>query len=347
MTGRTNECVTITGPREVTAVSNDIPVPSPNEVLIRTAFSGISAGTEMNVYRGDAPQWRSRQDADSGLFVPGEAEWTYPLVYGYANVGTVEEVGGAVTAVAPGAHVFSYRPHCSWVTAPEGAVVMLPELPDLRRGVFVANLNTAFNGVLDARPSVGDVVAVSGLGVIGLLLVRLLRRSGAGLVIGVDRLDYRRLHALDAGADHVFDPGDEVAEAVRELTGGRGADIVVEASGAASALNDAIRIVGVEGLVIALSWYGGTFEGLRLGGEFHHNRVRIRSSQVGAVNPDLSPRWTPERRMACALDLLAELPLEEYITHTYAPADAQAAYSLLDAPSEDVIQCVFSFREGS
>ena len=183
---RTNACVTITGPRTVAAIASDVPELSANEVLIRTLFSGISAGTEMNVYRGSAPQWQSRQDADSALFVPGEPEWTYPLVYGYANVGVVEEVGREVVRVAPGTTVFSYKPHCSWVTAPADQVVVLPELADVRRGVFLANLNTALNGVLDARPSLGDVVVVSGLGVIGLLATRLLRRAGVGLVIGID-----------------------------------------------------------------------------------------------------------------------------------------------------------------
>jgi len=344
MSGRTRQCVTITAPRAVAVATMEAPVPAPNEVLIRTAFSGISAGTEMNVYRGDAPQWRSRQDAGSALFVPGEPDFTYPLVYGYANVGTVEEVGAAVETVAPGTLVFSYTPHCSWVVAAAEGVVALPELADVRRGVFLANLSTALNGVLDARPSIGDVVVVSGLGVIGLLVTRLMRRAGAGLVVGVDRLDHRRRRALEAGANHVLDPGDSVAEAVRDLTNGRGADIVVEASGAAPALNEAIRIVGFEGLVIALSWYGGTFEGLRLSGEFHHNRVRIRSSQVGAVNPELGPRWSVERRTQLALGLLAELPLEEYITHEFAPSDASRAYGLIDSLSDDVIQCVFTFR---
>jgi 2-desacetyl-2-hydroxyethyl bacteriochlorophyllide A dehydrogenase len=343
---RPNQCVTITGPRAVEARAGETPTPAPGEVLIRTAYSGISAGTEMNVYRGDAPQWRSRQDTNSALFVNDEPEWTYPLVYGYANVGVVEELGSGVTQVQQGTQVFSYKPHCTWVTAPADQIVVLPELADVRRGVFVANLNTAYNGVLDARPSVGDVVVVSGLGVIGQLLILLLKRAGVGTLIGVDRVDSRRRRALAYGADHVFDPGDGVAEAVRELTGGRGADIVVEASGASAALHDAIRIVGFEGLVLALSWYGGTFEGLRLSGEFHHNRIRIRSSQVGAINPDLSPRWTPERRMAYSLDLLTELPLENYITHAFAPDDAQAAYTLLDTLAEDVVQCVFEYETG-
>src|SRR5438093_11071554 len=78
-----------------------------------------------------------------------------------------------------------------------------------------------------------------------------------------------------------------VAEKVRALTQNRGADVVIEVSGAAPALNEAIRTVGLGGRVVAMSWYGGTFESLNLAGEFHHKRPRILSSRVGWVNAGL------------------------------------------------------------
>ena len=137
-----------------------------------------------------------------------------------------------------------------------------------------------------------------------------------------------------------------MAGIVRELTGGRGADIVIEVSGAAPALNDAIRTVGFGALVVAMSWYGGSFETLSLSGEFHHNRVRIRSSQVGAVNPDLGPLWSSERRMEIALGLLSELPLAEYVTHEFAPSQAPQAYAMIDGRDPDVLQCIFRYADG-
>src|SRR4051794_18215694 len=128
MTEPANECVTIVGPRSVAVVMGEVPRPAPHEVLIRTAFSGISAGTEMNVYRGTAPQWQHRQVPGSSLFVRDQPEWSYPLVYGYANVGTIEEVGAAVESLTSGMVVFTYKPHCSWVTATADEVVILPPL---------------------------------------------------------------------------------------------------------------------------------------------------------------------------------------------------------------------------
>jgi threonine dehydrogenase-like Zn-dependent dehydrogenase len=118
---------------------------------------------------------------------------------------------------------------------------------------------------------------------------------------------------------------------------------VIDASGASPALSAAIRCVGVDGLVIALSWYGATIESLELGAEFHHNRVRIRSSQAGHVSPELGRLWSEDRRNLLALDLLAEFPLERYITHEFAPAEASEAYARLDSRDPGVLQCVFTF----
>jgi 2-desacetyl-2-hydroxyethyl bacteriochlorophyllide A dehydrogenase len=336
--------VVFTAPRQAAVRNEPIPTPAAGELLVRTICSGISAGTELNVYRGVAPQWRRRQDRSSHLFVADEPEWEYPLVYGYANVGIVVATGSEVQEPLIGETVFSFRPHRAWNVVGAEEVIRLPPLADVRRGVFLANLTTALNGVLDAHPNLGDVVVVSGLGIVGLLVTRLVRRAGAGLVIGVDQLALRRDRALDAGADIVLEPANGVPEAVLELTGGRGADIVIDASGAAPALGDAIRSVGLDGLVVAVSWYGGTFESLELGAEFHHNRVRIRSSQVENVSPELGRLWSAERRNALSLKLLQELPLERYITHEFAPADAPEAYTRLDRRDPDVLQCVFTFE---
>ena len=342
---RRNPTVIITGPREVGLRDEPIPSPGEGEVLVETICSGISAGTELNVYRGVAPQWRRRQDRESHLFVADEPQWTYPLVYGYANVGTVAAAGPGARQSLVGETVFSYQPHRAWNVVAEQDLICLPPLADVRRGVFYANLTTALNGVLDAHPNLGDVVVVSGLGVIGLLVTRLLRRAGAGLVIGVDEIALRRELAFEAGANVVLQPSDGVPEAVLEHTGGRGADIVIDASGAAPALNAAIRSVGVDGLVVALSWYGGTIDALELGAEFHHNRVRIHSSQGDHVSPELGRLWSLERRNALSLELLAELPLEGYITHEFAPEAAPDAYGRLDRREPDVVQCVFTFTE--
>jgi 2-desacetyl-2-hydroxyethyl bacteriochlorophyllide A dehydrogenase len=338
-----NPTVTIVGPRRVEVRNEPVRRPGRGEVLTQTLYSGISAGTELNVYRGLAPQWRRRQDEASGLFKDDGPEWRYPLVYGYANVGTVAEVGEGLDRRLLGETVFGYQPHRRFNTVDYAATTRLPALDDPRRGIFLANVNTALNGVLDARPALGEVVVVMGLGVIGLLVTRLVRRAGAGLVVAVDGVPARRRFAQDAGADLTLEPSDAVADVVRERTGGRGADVVIDVSGAPAALNAAIRTVGRDGRVIAMSWYSGAMDGLDLSAEFHHNRVRVRSSQVDHVNPDLGPLWSVARRNAVALDLVRELPLERYITTCVPPAGAPEAYALLDRRDPDTLQCVFDF----
>jgi 2-desacetyl-2-hydroxyethyl bacteriochlorophyllide A dehydrogenase len=341
---RSGKVVVITGPRHVEVQEQPVRDPEPHEVLIRTEVSGISAGTEMNVYRGFAPQWRRREDLTTGLFAPAEtADFTYPLIYGYANVGVVQEAGGAVTGVAPGDRVFSFSPHQEWSTVDAAQVTQLPTLRATEHGILLANLNTALNGVLDANPPLGAAVVVSGLGVIGLLATQLLGQAGVGYLAGIDRSAFRRSLAARFGAAETFEPGPNVAPAVRARTTNRGADIVLEVSGAAPALNEAIRIVGRNGLVVALSWYAGTFESLDLGGEFHHNRVRIRSSQVGEVNPDLGPLWSTERRGDMALGLLNVLELDPLFTHRFPIELAADAYDCVDQLEEGLVQCLFTY----
>jgi 2-desacetyl-2-hydroxyethyl bacteriochlorophyllide A dehydrogenase len=336
----------ITGPRQIEVREVEVPALGRTDVRIETMFSGISAGTEMNVYRGRAPQWRQRFDPPTRLFLPSDSpEWTYPLAYGYANVGRVVETGSQVVTPSIGDIVFTYLPHQSVVTCPAAATVRLPAGLDPRLGVLNANLNTALNGVLDARPVVGDAVVVSGLGVIGQLVTQLVRRAGAGLLVGVDRLKSRRDLALTAGANVVIDPAEGVAEKVRAVTGNRGADVVIEVSGAAPALNEAIRTAGLGGRVVAMSWYGGSFENLNLSGEFHHNRPRVISSMVAFVNPDLGPLWDTARRQQVVTGLLTELSLAPLFTHEFPIERAAEAYELVDQAPEGLVQCVLTYRD--
>jgi threonine dehydrogenase-like Zn-dependent dehydrogenase len=337
-----------TGPRDLVIREEALRGPGAGEVLVEALVSGISAGTELNVFRGHAPQWRQHMDRDTRLFLSdAEADWKWPARYGYALVGRVGAVGSGVTKLAKGDLVYTYSPHGRHAIVAEGAAILLGDLSNPELGVFFANINTAYNGVLDANPPLGADVVVSGLGVIGQLVVRLLKRNGARTIVGVDRIPMRRETATAGGATHVLDPDeDKVAETVRQLTAGRGADAVIEVSGAAPALNEAIRTAGYNGTVIAMSWYGGTFETLSLSGEFHHNRTRIISSQVGAINPYLGPLWSVGRRAGIArefMDFYAS-DLEGFITHRIPLADAARGYRLLDQGSPEVFQVLLDYR---
>ena len=119
MPATTAKAAVLAGPRKVEVCEVPVMGPAPSEVQIATLFSGISAGTEMNVYRGNAPQWQLRRDPSTKLFSQaGTPDWCYPLTYGYANVGRVIEKGDDVSSPSVGDVVFSYTPHQSVVVAP-------------------------------------------------------------------------------------------------------------------------------------------------------------------------------------------------------------------------------------
>jgi len=312
------ESLYFTGPYQLEVREEILADPKPGQVVIEAAVSGISAGTELNVYRGLAPQWRQRMDPATRLFTSeAGSDWKWPARYGYAMVGRISAIGESVSAFSLGDLVFAYAPHGRHAIVNDEKVVPLGEMQDEEIGVFFPNFNTAYNGVLDANVPLGGDVVVMGLGVVGQLVVRLLKRGGARTIVGVDHLALRRDFALRGGANQALQPADDVAGIVRRLTEGRGADVVVEVSGTAAGLNEAIRTAGFNGVVVALSWYGGTFEKLSLSGEFHHNRPRIIGSQVGAMSPFLGPLWSVQRRAAIVREYLSiyESDLRALITH--------------------------------
>ena len=306
----------------------------PNEVRVRAALSAISHGTEMLVYRGEV-------DAELALDLPTLAGgYGFPLKYGYASVGHAVAIGRDVRSVREGDLVFALHPHQDEYVVPETLARRLPDRTAPEHAVFLANLETAINVVLDAKPHLGEVVAVFGQGVVGLLVTQLLRRSGAR-VVAVEPSALRRSFAERCGAEAAIVPGDGAL--LRTLTGGRGADIAIDASGSPVALQEAIDCVASEGTVVVCSWYGDKPVPLDLGGRFHRGRVRLVSSQVGRIDPSLAPRWDRERRLGLAMDLLGDLVLAELITQRIPFARAAEAYALVDGRDSDTVQVVLDY----
>ena len=344
---QTARVVMMAGARRVEIADKPLRAPEPGEIQVRTLYSAISHGTEMNVYRGVAPQWDRVQDPATRPFLqqPGQATWHYPQPYGYANVGEVSRLGDGVTDFEIGDRVFCYVPHQTGYNVPAKAAVRLPSDLNPILGALFANLNTATNGILDARIVLGDNVVVFGQGVIGLLITQLACRSGAGSVIAVDRFARRLALAGEFGANVTLniDETQDVALAVRGLTEGRGADVVIDVTGAYGPSTRQCGQPRLNTWVIAMSWYHGTAASLDLSGEFHHNRITIRCSQVGSINPELGPHWSVERRMQMVLKLLTELKLQPLITHRVPFEQAAHAYQLVDEHPADVVQVILTY----
>ncbi len=290
----------------------------------------------MLVYRGEVPK-------DLPLDLPTFAgSYGFPIKYGYAVVGHVLDAGPDVESPAPGDPVFVHHPHQDVFVVPAETPVRLPDDLDPLLGVFAANLETALNVVHDTPLRLGETALVFGQGVVGLLVARLLTLSGAR-VLAVDPLEKRRELALAGGAHGAFEPGEDLGARVGEATAGRGADVVVEASGSEAALQAAIECVADEGTVVVASWYGTKPVSLALGGRFHRGRVRLRSSQVGRLNPELSARWDNARRMETVVGLLGRLRLEELVSHRVPFGEAPEAYRLVDERPEETVQVILDY----
>jgi 2-desacetyl-2-hydroxyethyl bacteriochlorophyllide A dehydrogenase len=344
--------VQITAPHHVEVIDQPAPELRPGQVRVRTSFSGISAGTELTAYRGSNPYLNKSWDPDQRLFVDDTTGVGYPLAgLGYSEVGQVVEVAPDVAddpSLPPvGTQVWGIWGHRSEAVLPaeklRGCTVPAGLAPIA--ATFARVGAVALNAVLAADVHLGETVAVFGQGVVGLLTTRLVRLSG-GTVVAVDALPGRLEKALEYGADVVLDARDGTAAAqIRKFTDGRGADVAIEISGSYPALHEAIRSVAVNGRVVASGFYQGDGAGLRLGDEFHHNRVGLICSQIGGVPPAVAGRWDQFRLNQTFLRLATDQQIDPagLVTHVIPVREAAAAYEMLDRSPHEALQVVLTF----
>ena len=349
MTGSQPAALLLKAPRELAFEPLELAALRPDEVRIRTLYSGVSAGTELSQYRGTNPFMNRRWDEVSRLFVASaEPSWSYPVRnLGYEEAGEIVEVGSAVTDVRVGQRVFGTWGHRTHHVARNDYARdrLMPDDADPRIGIFSHIGAVALNGVHDAGIRMGDLVVVFGLGVPGQIVAQAARASGA-TVIGVDPVQERRDVALKLGADRVLDPtAGSVAERIKSETGGRGADVCIEVSGAAPALAEAIRTVAYSSRVVAMGFFQGEARGLFLGEEFHHNRIQVVCSQISGIAPALRHRWDVHRLSSTFIQLLAQgrLDLAPLITHVVPFNEAAALFEKVDSSPHEVVQAVLSF----
>jgi len=284
----------VVGPGRGEIRAEPLPPADPARLRLRMLASGISRGTETLVFRGQVPASQHqamRCPFQAGTF-PG------PVKYGYCAVARVE----AGPAEWLGRRVFALHPHQDLFDLAPEAVLPVPDAVPTRRAVLAANLETALNGLWDAGALPGDRIAVVGCGVVGGLVASLAARLPGTQVTLVDRDAARAELARALGCDFALPdaaPGDQ--------------DLVIHASGAPEGLTTALGLAGFEATVLELSWYGDRPVAVPLGEAFHSRRLTLRSSQVGAVAPAQRPRWSHRRRLALALDLLADPVYEHFL----------------------------------
>lgn len=282
-----------------------LPDAGPDEVLVRTVYTGISRGTESVVFRGGVPSGeheRMRAPFQEGDF-PG------PVKYGYLNVGVVESGPAGMR----GRSAFTLFPHQSAFVVPESAVVLVPDGVPARRAVLAGAVETAVNVLWDAAPLVGDRITVVGAGMIGCAVARLARGIPGVevMVVDVDRSKAEVCERLDVVYAH---PEDAPFER----------DIVVEASATQEGLQFALAATATEGEIVVASWHGDRAVRLNLGADFHSRRLTIRSSQVGMVSPRRRASRTTRDRLGLSLRLLRDPAFDALLTDTSSWRDLPA-----------------------
>ncbi len=339
------QSVFFTRPYQVEVRDENLAPIGGGEVRVETLVSAISPGTELLFYRGQAPAGMPVDESIAALAgVVG-----YPLKYGYAAVGRVVDVGHGVPGEWVGKLVFAFHPHESAFNAKPEELIRVPSDISAEQAAFLPNMETALTLVLDGAPLIGEQVAVFGQGIVGLLTTALLARFPLASLITLDQYARRREVSLAAGAQASLDPTvEDWLENLRGLLQAdrpfEGADLAYELSGAPAALDQAVAATGYSGRVVIGSWYGNKRADLNLGGRFHRSRIRLISSQVSTIAPELRGRWTPERRFRAAWEMIRQVRPERFITHCFPISRAAEAYHLLDEHPAEAIQVMITYQ---
>ncbi|MBI3941765.1 MAG: zinc-binding dehydrogenase, partial [Chloroflexi bacterium] len=238
----------------------NLPEPGPHQFLVRVTRSQISAGTEMNFVRHGARAYSSRPELNIGSPVAGR-----PL--GYMTVGVVEMVGPGVTGYAPGDRVLTSGNHGShWLvdlkdTGPSNwyAEKLDDAIPDEQAGFAILG-DVALHGVRRAGLQIDESVAVFGAGIVGQITIQLARLSGAYLIIAVDLYPSRLEKARENGATHLVNANENPVAAIREITGGAGAETVFHCAAVPRILQTTMEAAADRGKVVLTGSAPGTAE---------------------------------------------------------------------------------------
>ncbi|MEW2512495.1 bi-domain-containing oxidoreductase [Streptomyces sp. NPDC046870] len=362
----------------------DVPVPGckPGGVLVRSAYSLISTGTElMKVSEAGMSMLgkaRSRPDqvakvmqsvATNGVpatyrKVMGKLDSYTPL--GYSLCGVVEQVGAGIDDVKAGDLVacagneHALHAELNWV--PKNLYVPVPDGLAPRHAAFGTVGSIALQGVRQGEPRLGEVALVIGLGLIGQLVVQLLTASGVR-VVGVDPDPVRCELAGRLGAAACGDPASAAVEtAVAELTGGLGVDQVYLAAGggsnqpvelAARLSRDRGRVVDIGKCRLDLPWnaYYEKELDVRFSRSYGPGRYDPEYELEGRDYPIGYVRWTERRNLACFLDLLARgsVDVEPLVSHVAEFDDAVETYRRLKDGELKAVAVLFRYprQEGT
>lgn len=264
---------------------------------VRTLYSLVSTGTERLIASGRVPE--SLYESMRVPYMGGS--FSFPVKYGYSLVGQVEK--GPDHLMEKYVHLL--HPHQDYCHVKAADVFVLPHNVPPQRAILASNLETTLNAIWDAQVSVGDKVLITGFGIIGSLLGRVLQNIPAVQVQVLEQDPLRRQMALQLG----FALAGKDAHYL---------DIAFHTSGSSAGLQESLDRVGPEGKVVELSWYGDQSVNIQLGGTFHSQRKQLISSQVSGLPADRLARWDYHRRKVTVFELLQDSAFDQHITRMVA-----------------------------
>lgn len=325
--------ITFVEPKVARLVDGEIAAPEAGEVQVKVAVSSVSSGTERANLIGDPN------------IAPGKgAEVTFPRTLGYSTAGTVVAVGEGVKDFKIGDRVaMIWTIHASYLNIKQEYVFKIPDSVSFEDAALFHISIFPLAAIRKCRLEMGESAIVMGMGVLGLMAVKLLRLAGAAPIIAVDPNPKKREVALKNGADYALDPYDpEFAETAKKLTNG-GAKVGIEVTGIGAGLDGILDCMAHFGRVallgctrnkdFSIDYYRKVhFPGITLIGAHTHARPRQESHDGW---------WTQADDMKAVIKLteMGRLHLTELIEETHSPEEAFDVYTrLANEPSFPMVQ---------
>ena len=290
--------------------------PTVDDIVVKTHAAGI-CGTDKNLYNGVIPP-------TDGLNSEIRTAFEYPYFFGHEGAGTVVEVGRNVRRFKTGDKVMAFgwvETYSDYFIATEDDLESVPDGLDMDLASLGEPIGCAVFSGLCSKVQLGDTVVVVGMGFAGQVIAQVAKQKGAFQVIGIDVVDGKLELARSLGLDQAINSSrTDPLTAILELTGGQGADVMVEVAGTAEAVqlcNDAVKHNGV------LVFYSWITRDITLNiSRWHDNSLEI-------VNTGLVHHGTMQRRIwvpqALRPVLQGQIQIYPLITHTYALSEMDKA----------------------
>ena len=299
----------------------DIPKPGPGELLVKTKACGICT-SELDIWLGKLP------------------DLEYPRFIGHEPAGVVEEVGEEVKGFAPGDHISVWSEGKSYaeyfVTKAEYAYKLKPTTPfEEALGEPIA---CSTNGVRKADPQLNDSVCIVGCGFMGLIMLQVFKARGVGHLVAIDARDSILELARKVGATELVNPKKtDVVKTVKDLTGGRGVDIGVEAAGSQATLDLVGQLVRMEGKLEVFGFHTGPPRQVPWGWwnwmAFNIVNGHVRSSHI----------YVEGMKLGLGLLESGKLNMKSLVTHRFALENINEGFKTAAAKQEGFVKGVVAF----